>query len=868
MVWHVATTDWPMTGRHSELAAAAAALQSDESQGVLLIGAAGAGSSRLAAEVDTAAARQGHRVLRIAATEVGRSVPLGAFAYRSPSSGRPDLDAHGVISAFAAPADAPATLLSIDDAHLLDDTSAFVLHQLVHRRLAKAVITLRPGRGNSDAVLKLWKDGLLRRIDVAPLSRHESDLLVTRALGGPLTDDCALRLWELTRGNVSFLTQLVRQEIERHGLVRDDGRWGLTAEPGMSPALGDVVAHHIGPVPEPLRDVLEIVSVARTIDRRHLYRLADPDAAADAERRGLICAEPALPDMIRMTHPMYSRWVLARCGPVRLRRLRGRVATEWAHPGTPEPVDPVALGVLWLQSDLEPSPLVLTDAADAALKRLDLPVAEQCARAAADAGGGLTPRLLHAQSLTLLGRTAEALDRIREVNPDHVDGLDLRRWSELRALMSICPTTGSRSVPPGRCADTDEADAFRGMQQVSTGNPDGAIATTNGIDVRRLGALGRTAYLSGRALAFTERGDLAQAEDNIEMGRHLLESSEDALAVVVASKLHSTALILSGFLGRAAAVAEHARSMCADMGTVAQRLCAAVHGIVALARGDLPTALRELDEPNLQLATSVATHHSARDARIAFAIAAARSARIADAVAALESIRQATPPSLIADNPDYLIAQAWSTAGRGHPGAAQRTAVRAADRARTNGQRAREILCLQTAVQLGATGLATRLAEVGAVVPGPRSDAAARYAAALDAGSGCELDSVSDEFEALGDLLTAADAAGHASAAHRAAAHRDRTLAAAARAQRLAALCGGATGPAIDNAKVDAPFTDRQRDIARLVLDGLSNREIADVLSLSTRTVEGHIYRASFKAGVASRIELAKLIIQFDQVDV
>ena len=44
-----------------------------------------------------------------------------------------------------------------------------------------------------------------------------------------------------------------------------------------------------------------------------------------------------------------------------------------------------------------------------------------------------------------------------------------------------------------------------------------------------------------------------------------------------------------------------------------------------------------------------------------------------------------------------------------------------------------------------------------------------------------------------------------------------------------------------------------------LIGEGLSNRAIAERLSLSGRTVESHIYRATRKAGVSSRDELAKL---------
>ncbi|WP_367593448.1 response regulator transcription factor [Mycobacterium asiaticum] len=41
---------------------------------------------------------------------------------------------------------------------------------------------------------------------------------------------------------------------------------------------------------------------------------------------------------------------------------------------------------------------------------------------------------------------------------------------------------------------------------------------------------------------------------------------------------------------------------------------------------------------------------------------------------------------------------------------------------------------------------------------------------------------------------------------------------------------------------------------------GLSNREIAEAVSLSVRTVESHVYRASTKAGVSGRAALAEMM--------
>ena len=47
-----------------------------------------------------------------------------------------------------------------------------------------------------------------------------------------------------------------------------------------------------------------------------------------------------------------------------------------------------------------------------------------------------------------------------------------------------------------------------------------------------------------------------------------------------------------------------------------------------------------------------------------------------------------------------------------------------------------------------------------------------------------------------------------------------------------------------------------------LIGEGLSNREVAERLTLSVRTVESHIYRAMTKTGTASRDELAALLLR------
>ncbi|MET0208633.1 MAG: response regulator [Variovorax sp.] len=57
-----------------------------------------------------------------------------------------------------------------------------------------------------------------------------------------------------------------------------------------------------------------------------------------------------------------------------------------------------------------------------------------------------------------------------------------------------------------------------------------------------------------------------------------------------------------------------------------------------------------------------------------------------------------------------------------------------------------------------------------------------------------------------------------------------------------------------------AELTDRERDVMRLVLEGLPNKLIADQLAISVRTVEVHRARVFDKMEVKSAVELANLL--------
>lgn len=62
----------------------------------------------------------------------------------------------------------------------------------------------------------------------------------------------------------------------------------------------------------------------------------------------------------------------------------------------------------------------------------------------------------------------------------------------------------------------------------------------------------------------------------------------------------------------------------------------------------------------------------------------------------------------------------------------------------------------------------------------------------------------------------------------------------------------------------DESFTEAETRVARLVADGLGNKEIALKLEISVRTVEGHISNILSKKGWNNRVEIVRHVIRRD----
>ena len=840
--------------------------------GIVIAGRAGVGKTRLAREAVEAAESRGWLVRSVSGTAAAQGVPLGAFAqWMDTIDANPvNVVAAGIAALTAAPDHTPV-LISVDDAHLLDELSAFVLHQLVRRRAAVVVATIRSGQPAPETVTALWKDGHLRRLDLQPLSRPQSDTLLDAALDGALGSDSAARMWDLTRGNVLFLRALVRQELQSGRLAEADGSWSWTGEMDASPTLVDLVDLYIGAAPEPVLEVLDLVVAAEPLEFAHLRALADADAIEEAERRELISVSDTSADgVVRVAHPLYGEARRAHTGPVRAARLRGRVASAMNPAASTggRPPDPVRLALLWADSDLSGDAGVFLPGAQTAFLRLDLPLTHRLAEAAVAAGAGAEAEVLLGISLARLGRADAAEQVIDSIATDPALGWLTATIRAANMLFTRRQPEASWAILEDALATAPAAErpsllAFRVVQLAFAARPAEAAALAETIDHDQVTAFPATVLTSGTTLAAGDLGRLEAATTAAAEGTRLAAASPHAAFQAVGlNLLYADALVMAGRIADALALAGHVNEQWADIPRIPTTVATAIDGIAALAHGDVRVA-RD------RLRTAIAENEFRQDTSglaymlwVPYTEALARGGQTEDAVAALETTQRNSHPSYPFLESARLRAAAWVAASRGRTSEALALAREAAEFARARGQHAREVICLQTALQFGDTHGADRLGELADIVEGPRAELVARWAAQLGAHDGDALLGISAELEELGDRIAAADAAAQAALAFERDGRRGARLTACGRATRLIDDCA-ATTPATQTVATPLPLSSREREIAVLVSEGMSNKQIADALTMSVRTVEGHIYRACNKLGTANRTELGRLVAQF-----
>jgi DNA-binding CsgD family transcriptional regulator len=862
---------WPSVGRTEEMRTIESAIASVDTRGVLVFGPEGVGKTRIVRDALVAAASRGCECRWVVATSSARHIPLGAFTEWTPSGVADTMSLlRGVIAAVTASPSGAPVVLGVDDVHLLDDLSTFVVQQIVQRGAAKVVLTLRDGEAVPAAVQEVWKAGQFDRLDVQPLSSEDTAALLSATMGAAVDPDAAGRLWQLTQGNALYLRNIVEREVADGRFAPQHGYWRWTGDPVIPPGLAELIEARIGALPEPVAEVIDTLAVGEPIELAALRRIADPAAIEDADIRGLITVESTGGiAQVRVAHPLYGEVRRRRSPATRLRRLRGRIAADLAESeDRDDPRVAVRRAALSLDSDLAPDTDLLIRAAHASVWLADLPLADRLCAAAIRAGAGPEPNFVRAHVLSWLGRGGEADAVLAGIDPTQLTAGEFARRAFLRAsniLWALGDPVGAKSViddasrtvaPEAR----SYIDAFLAVYWFAMDRPDAAFSASESLALDSLPAVVGAEIAWVLAAIAADGGRTADAVALAESGYVIGVRSLDAphMRFNIADA-HVSALLLAGRTSDALVLADRMRRQAADLPGAAQLLGTAVAGRTALAAGRLGDGSVLLKQAADGLSAAGYVTGWGYRYRVPHITALAMRGCADEAAAALAVLDGVRRPFRLLDY-ERSLARGWLAAAQGAVTEAISVVRAAAERASAKGQFAAEVLCLQTAAQFGDRTCARRLSALASIVEGPRAGLAARFAAALRDGYPDELASVSMEFEDMGDVVAAVDVAAHAALVYRRQDKRGSALGCVTRAEELAERCGGVCTPALREATEPLPLTAREREIVMLIADGLSNRGVAERLTLSVRTVESHIYRAMSKTGTATREELAAVL--------
>jgi DNA-binding CsgD family transcriptional regulator/tetratricopeptide (TPR) repeat protein len=862
---------WPLIGRSEEMRTIVAAITDPGVAGILVNGPAGVGKSRMAREALSSVASQGFEPRWAVGTTSARKLPLGAFAPWAVSTGTDRLQlVRGVIDSVTSASPGTTVVLGVDDVHLLDELSTFVLHQIVQREAAKVVLTVREGERIPTEIYEVLSGGQFGRLDLQPLAAGEITELLTAALGGPVDADAATRLWKLTRGNALYLRNIVEQEVADGRIQRRNGYWQWIGEPTMPKGLVELIESRFGALSKPVGEVIDALAVGEPLEITTLRRIADPDAIEEANLRGLITVEAADDSLeARLAHPLYGEVRRSRSPETRLRRLRGQVAAELASATDSDDMGSVVRrATLSLDSDLTPDTELFLKAASGAVWLGDLRLADRLAKAAIRAGGSPRAYFLRAHALSWLFAGQEADAVLAELSASELTDDDRGRLAYQRAsnmLWAIGDVPRAKEIIDEAARSTPPAtriwiDAFYTAYWLAVDQPQEAIQASKSLVLEDLPAMAGAETAWALAVMLADAGRTAKAvavaNTGYAVASRFFDSPHQRFNIADA---HVSALLLAGQMADGFKVAQRVYEEGAEMPGAAHLLGTAIAGRAALFAGRLDSARALLGKAAPALSASVNAKGWGFRYHIPYATALAMRGATDEAAAVLAALDEIRRPFRKLDY-ERSLARAWVAAGQGATTEAITTMLAAAETAAAKGQFAAEVVCLQTAVQFGDHSVAARLTELESIVEGPRVKLAARFAAALAGADAPALEEVSAEFEQMGDLAAAVDAAAHACSAFR---HNDRrgsALGCSARAEALAQRCGGISTPALREVSEPLPLTGREREIVRLLGSGFSTRDIAERLCLSARTVEGHIYRATTKTGTTTRDELIKLL--------
>jgi DNA-binding CsgD family transcriptional regulator len=329
----------------------------------------------------------------------------------------------GIVRALAA---LGPVLLAVDDLHWLDRPSARVL-EFVIRRLAEervgVLVTSRTGEEAPFDFDRTLPPQYVQRLTVGPLSVGSLQPILRGQLGVVPSRPILLRIHHASGGNPFFALEIAREIQARGGELR-----GAELLP-VPAALGDAVRARLAKLSVRVRNRLLVVAfLAQPTLALVDDVFADPERARSdldrASRAGIIQIHG---DRIRFTHPLLAAATASEATPEQRRRLHRRLADTVSDPE--ERARHLALAT------------VRPDAGVAAL--LDVAARAARARGAPDVAGELSEE---AWRLTPGNGKADLARRRLDAAGHYVAAGESERARKLlEAVVEACPSRSDRA---------------------------------------------------------------------------------------------------------------------------------------------------------------------------------------------------------------------------------------------------------------------------------------------------------------------------------------------------------------------------------------------------------------------------------------
>jgi len=857
-------------GREDIVAAIESRLAAEATMGLLLTGPAGIGKTRIAEHVLDGRAAVGVPVWRIVAGGSFSDLPLGAIAASLP----PDLATSGLGLTLAMKKmfaeRAEATLVLVDDADALDDSTVEALVNSAESGLARLVLTQRSGTILSERFAAAVRQGSIERLECGPLDARATIAYAEHLAGDSLTPGSQDRIVKVTGGNPLYIRELVAS-VSEAGLLDPVGAdWSVEAIPSVADRLTGLLRERLDALaPEAFR-ALTMIAAAEPSSPGEL-RDVSPDTIEELRAHGLVTVElDQRRAVIRMAHPLHGEIVRAMHSPLALRSIRADVAESLSELGARRRHDGLRLATWSLDGGREVGSAVLLDASRFAFLASDYRLAERLARVVFEraftfaAGRILEPALYELgdpQELETFyeqweptvstpveraafeksraagrywrGRRGDAVDHLHDVAQQQ-DDLALRE--------ELLAQTASMFVTQGRIDEAIELgvpllDSTPGVAQIhatlaaghglrAAGRPEQAVAVLDAV-VAAYRAAGPDAFIMPFSVlsnlqthALTEAGRFEAAEQSATDGIAAGRDAGSPTAMGLAHLARGWSAVLRGRVTQSEESTNEARRWLSQARHPSMvRWAVIAQGLGRLQAGDLDggrRSRRELEQIGGHPAHIFESNLHRIDARIA-----------------------------------YLEGRS-STAFDELRGAAAR--------ARALGNVVGALGCWHDAARLGwASDVIDDVEEIAGVgLEGPFLQGQVAHVRALADGGVDELAACADVLEAAGLENLAAEVADEAARITGARGDSRSSAQWVARAAALRSLVGPMASPV--DLDAGALLTRREREVAMLAGRGMPSREIADRLSISTRTVDNHLGRAYRKLGVGNRAELAALL--------